>query len=174
MLSGDPKEVLGEIDPPTIQRVAVAVPRSYSRTRIEVHLTRRDGCALSVAGDDPEWVRAAYSSLVDELRQGVPWWHWLRSLPGAIAFGLFLGLPWPIAIILAGEWTSTVAEWLGTFGVFLLSLLSGGSYLVIMSLLPGFEVLTPGSPGRGRRVFGVIGVLIMGVISSLVATLILR
>lgn len=77
---GTPTEVLDAIDPATIVSVELIWPkRLYSPRTVAVRLAKDSGCRFEIAGDDPAWVRATHSTIVEGLRQGVPSWAWVSE-----------------------------------------------------------------------------------------------
>lgn len=118
------------------------------------------GVGLHVAGSDPQWVRSTFNELKTELSKNLPWWRFLRKphmwtayFAVAAGIGLFALEP-----SLGGRWLAWIAASLGIGLVF-------GSLMTFAArrLLPGFEIVTAGTSGKGPAVLGMTGALLLQV-----------
>jgi len=167
--SGGTAEVLGALESSRVHSFVLSVRKRFTvRSEIEVRFDRRDGCRVSVDADDPEWVRGAFTTLVDEIRVGVPRWHILRldrfRVPAALLLGSIFG--GGIAVAIYGlKWAAAGVIW-GSFVI--------GSNLAVITTkaLPGFEILPHNGKSKGTQRLRWIGGFCTSVAASIVAVLI--
>jgi hypothetical protein len=159
------RDVLKEIDPRSITDLILRCPsESLSSNEIEVRFSKKRGCTFAVRGQDPEWVRAVYSTLLDELRRDIPWWNRMRSWIFAAPVAVLTALAASTALLRS----DFLIWWIGfSFGGYALALLL---YFGMRTLFPGFEIMVPESKGRGGRALAVLGAFLLNVVASVVAT----
>jgi len=161
-------DILSQVDLETIDSFKLTWEKQYAFSPgLEVRFSKSDGCILSVEADDPEWVRAVFTSLVEEIEPGIPWWHRVRTDEGGLALSIVLAVV--VAVI-----GLTVNVYVGLFAMMGAILICMPIVYVWPKVLPGFQLLAPGVPDRGRRAAGLLGVLVLGIVSSIIATLIMK
>lgn len=166
--AGSVSAVLAEIPFSAADSFKMSMRRKFTlHPEIEIRLSRRDGCTLSVDADDPEWVRAAFTTLRDEVRLAVPRWHLLRT--DRVAYPLFSFLGAGMLALAAAAfhpaWAIAGAAWGAT-------ILGLPSFIVIKKVLPGFELLPQNGRSKGDQRLRWLGGLLTGVVSSIIATII--
>ena len=166
---GAPDDVLNAIDPAYADRLEMRAPwQPDAETHIVVRMSKR-GAGLAVQGTDPEWVRGAFSTMKAEIQRGVPWWGWLRKDAAAVLYAPISALSVGLAVY---PFLPRSADRLALGALAMLLGLILGFMLVALAgkVLPGFELLPEGEPGRGRKavqfVAGVLGQLALALAVS--------
>jgi hypothetical protein len=179
---GAPQEVLESVDPMVLQSIVLSVGRRGTDRRshsvalnaplgmeraeiarndplfVSIQLTRSFGALLEVRGDNPDWVRGAFSALESEIGRGVPAWSRLRSG----------WMWWPYTIlgcaatfIALQPSLATHILWLGLAALVGGVAIGTGFVLLTSWLLPGFEIVAGGKAGKGSRVLSLVGAAIL-------------
>lgn len=156
-----------ELDSAHIVSVTAGAGSIYtSESRVQVTLSRREGLSWSVSAPDNPWVRGVTEQLKAELRRRRPWWWWVRRQAFALA-GLLSGVVCLAVLQFIDPAEPATLSSAVLIGVAIVT----GQFIigyVLARLLPGMEIVDPGSKGRGEAVMrwfgGVLVALGIGVI----------
>lgn len=183
---GPPEEVLNQADPKTLTSLTLAIGHTrFDRyANLDAHrylvvapridgseqptavfagltLSSSSGAYLQVNGEDPDWVRNAFTRLKGEIAVAVPRWSWLRA-----------GWMWFLYAILSGLVTSYAAKPIlgSVVGWYLLAIGTGavvlGTTMTLLSqaVLPGFQLLRNGEQGKGTYAIRIVGIVLTEVL----------
>jgi hypothetical protein len=141
-------------------------PADEAGISVSIAMSKDNGVLLQVSGNDPDWVRGAFTALRDEVQRGVPRWSFLRAgqmwfaytIVGALAF-------------LTGGWPSLSGSLIVLGSVAIGGGVLVGTLLMLLArgILPGFELLSPGKAGKGARVLGILGAAALNIVGGVVA-----
>lgn len=161
--SGELAAILGETDPADIESLTIS-NSSQSKTGHISLVFNRDGVqdslgvVLKVSGHDRSWVGGTAEVISTEVAKGVPSWSPLRHGFASFVF-CFLTACGVLSFLVSNSNLDATL-----LSVPLLSLVIAlpaalGVHWLVNKILPGFEVLEPGSSNSGKR-------LVMGVIAG--------
>lgn len=79
-LSGDPDEVIQNIDPSDVRKIELSMGSTYwpDHYAFSLSFDRQDGCKLVVSGPTSDWVIRVSGKLKGALEKQRPWYRWLR------------------------------------------------------------------------------------------------
>ena len=181
--SGDPDDVLREIDVSEVVKISLSLGVEYP-TRgsggisLQINFDRGYGCQVRTTAPTSEFVVLVDGELRPLLARHRPWYWWLRNgntaLP-ILAIPIFAtALAWltstPTAKPITAElWILIVIALLtSTFGVGLL-LTS-----LLRKMLPAFELLPTGRNSHGSKVLGIAFSVILWIVGTVVLPLALK
>lgn len=172
---GTPDEVLGQIDPRFQERIEITSGREWSSSfKASITFDRQQGCSLGVTANSKDKVAAAHSALSQDIQRGVPWWAFLREwwFAGLYTLTLLGSIAWVF---------SPVTKNNGNFGtqflraallaVLFAPAVGGAFHWLFRRLLPGFELLESGKPGRGNTVIVGAGMILLALLPWLLGRL---
>lgn len=180
-LRGETIETLREVRLPDLRRIRsidIDIGRRLSvEPRIAIDISHESpAMTLEVSGQDRTRVEGLHAQLKSRLEEGARrpgWWaRWLVSLLYWTVPLLALGLE---ALVRVAGLASVNGKW---DPAELVALFGGGSlYLAFLIglwwLTPDLQLLAPGERTRGRRFRAVVWFFVVGVLASLVASIVL-
>ncbi len=161
---GNIEDVLSEVHPRTLTELQFSGDLGYSE-KVELRFRKipllGEAAELHVKSTDPDWARATFARLLEQVAIGKPWWAWVHSMRGLSALRLattsiFLGA---MVLALWPERRMTVAEWANSLScltvicAILAGLLTSGPLRRLM--FPPFELTdqTTRSTGTGVAIY---------------------
>lgn len=129
----------------------------------DIVMRRKDGVALFVRGSNDHVVRGSFANLAYEVKQGVPWYAFLRAWWMWLIYAATAATAAIVALLpsLSGSGGQRAWSWVGVVG----GAVVVGSLVFTMArrLIPGVEIPGPGEEPKGRRAVAVIGVAVLNV-----------
>lgn len=158
--SGDLSVILSEIDARSVDGVRLGNLQSESKAggssivvrlgKNEVQANTTKGARISVTGNDHQWVSGALAVVQKEVARGVPRWAFMNGFWAIVGTAICLALALVAAI---GLVVGTYQVDLAVVGVVMFGFVFTLPVILLFGwIFPRFELVRPGSSGRGRAV----------------------
>lgn len=162
-MAGMTKQVVDELDPLTIQRFVVDAGRDGygDAADLRVSMSPLGGVTLALKSADAGWLADADETLSAEIKRCAQWWGVFRTDRARWAYVVATALLGLAIFVLPKS-----RNWVGVYDGLVTGAVAGYwlGRLVKRWVLPGFEVIHPGSTSKGRRALGVIAVVALQVL----------
>ena len=181
--SGDPDDVMQEIDLGQVVKISLSlggsyVPLSAGGISMELDFNRASGCVVRASAPRSDWVVLVDGQLRPLLAERRPWYWWLLN---ASAAPLVLAVPF-FATSLAWlksmphEKPIPVSSWILIGGLLAASAIfvGLGVFYLMRRVLPAFELLPTGQEARGSKRLGMVLGVIVWVVGVIVVPLVLQ
>jgi hypothetical protein len=161
--TGELSTIFAEVDLSDVDEVQMtnghAGPASINLSFVKRPKSGSVSVKLKVSGSDRSWVGGTHQLISSEVAKGVPRWAVLRHGAVSAMLGFVVGLGISLALVAFNAKDPGPNDYLTAVLIALaLGSVVGGTviWVIMQTLFPGFELVSPGSSNAGRRTLGAL------------------